>query len=212
MDRFQSRGGCDLSSHCHSPGAADADGHRSHEQSDTEQGRQGSKRDHTTANCPHFDKTCRKCGKVCHLAHACRSSGPDQQPKAKGGGKEGKGGKGAGAVKTFWNCGEHGTCPPSVRRRRFLRSTITLLQGKSAARTPPSVCAGEVVDIEVDSGAEVSCLSASIGVDTYSLHETRLSMCGGHHIAAGGGKLHELGARILGLEAGDVRGEVVNLL
>ena len=36
----------------------------------------------------------------CHLAHACRSSGPDQQPKAKGGGKEGKGGKGAGAVKT----------------------------------------------------------------------------------------------------------------
>ena len=37
-------------------------------------------------------------------------------------------------------------------------------------------------------------------------------MCGGHHVAAGGGKLHELGARILGLEAGDVRGDVVNLL
>ena len=58
----------------------------------------------------------------------------------------------------------------------------------------------------------MSCLSASIGADTYPLHETRLGMCGGHHIAAGGGKLHELGARILGLEAGDVRGEVVNLL
>ena len=29
---------------------------------------------------------------------------------------------------------------------------------------------------------------------------------------AGGGKLHELGARILGLEAADVRGDVVNLL
>ena len=28
----------------------------------------------------------------------------------------------------------------------------------------------------------------------------------------GGGKLHEIGARILGLEAGDVRGDVVNLL
>ena len=78
-----------------------------------------------------------------------------------------------------------------------MRSTIRLLQGQSAARTPPSVCAGEVVDIEVDSGAEVSCLSASIGADTYPLHGTRLSMCGGHHIAAGGGKLHELGAGIL---------------
>ena len=48
--------------------------------------------------------------------------------------------------------------------------------------------------------------------DMYSLHETRLSMCGGHHVAAGGGKLHEFGARILGWRAGDVRGDVVNLL
>ena len=37
-------------------------------------------------------------------------------------------------------------------------------------------------------------------------------MCGGYHIAAGGGKLKELCARILGLEAEDVRGDVVNLL
>ena len=37
-------------------------------------------------------------------------------------------------------------------------------------------------------------------------------MCGGHHIAGGGGKVHELGGRILGLEADDVRGDVVNLL
>ena len=37
-------------------------------------------------------------------------------------------------------------------------------------------------------------------------------MCEGHHVAAGGGKLYELGARILGLEAGDVRGNMVNLL
>ena len=37
-------------------------------------------------------------------------------------------------------------------------------------------------------------------------------MCGGHHVAAGGGELHEFGARILGLEAGDARGDVVNLL
>ena len=71
---------------------------------------------------------------------------------------------------------------------------------------------GEFVDIEVDSGAEQSCLLASIGADTHPLHETRLSRCRGDHVAAGGGKLHEPGARILGLEAGDVRGDVVNLL
>ena len=33
-----------------------------------------------------------------------------------------------------------------------------------------------------------------------------------HHVAAGGGKLHELGARILCLEPGDVQGDVVHLL
>ena len=76
----------------------------------------------------------------------------------------------------------------------------------------PSVRESESVDIEIDSGAEVSCLPANIGADTYPVHETRLSMVGGHQVAAGGGKLHELGDRILGLEAGDVRGDVVNLL
>ena len=53
----------------------------------------------------------------------------------------------------------------------------------------PNVREGESVDIEIDSGAEVSCLPVNIGTDTYPLHETRLSMCGGHHVAAGGGKL-----------------------
>ena len=66
--------------------------------------------------------------------------------------------------------------------------------------------------IQVDSGSEVSSSLASIGADTYPLHETRLSMCGGHHVSAGGGKLHELGARILGLEAGDVRGDCCELV
>ena len=74
------------------------------------------------------------------------------------------------------------------------------------------MCEGDVVDNEIDSGAEVSCLPSNIGADTYPLHETRLSMCGGHHVAVGGGKLHELGARILGLETDDVRGNNVNLL
>ena len=76
----------------------------------------------------------------------------------------------------------------------------------------PSVCEGEIVVIEVAPGAEVSCLLASIGADVCPLLEARVGTCGGHHAAAGGGKLHELGARILGLEAGDVRGDVVNLL
>ena len=40
-----------------------------------------------------------------------------------------------------------------------------------------SVCEGDVVDIEIDSGAEVSCLPSNIGADTYPLHETRFSMC-----------------------------------
>ena len=44
------------------------------------------------------------------------------------------------------------------------------------------------------------------------MHETRHSVCGGHHVAAGGGKLRELGARILEFEAANVRGDVVNLL
>ena len=68
----------------------------------------------------------------------------------------------------------------------------------------PNVREGEFLDIEVDSGAEVSCLPASIGANTHPLHETRLSMCGGHHVAVGGGKLREFGGRILGLEARDV--------
>ena len=61
--------------------------------------------DHTSANCPHSDKTCRKCGNVGHLASVCRSSGTPQ-PKAKGGQKGKGGGKSANAVKKCWNCGE----------------------------------------------------------------------------------------------------------
>ena len=69
----------------------------------------------------------------------------------------------------------------------------------------PNVREGESVDIEIDSCAEVSCLLVNIGADTYPLHETRLIMCGGHHVAAGGGRLHELGARLFVLEAAFVQ-------
>ena len=82
---------------------------------------------------------------------------------------------------------------------------------KICSTDAPNVREGESVDIEIDSGAEVNCHPVNIGADTYPLHETRLSMCGGHHVAAGG-KLHEFGARILGLEAADLRGGAVNLL
>ena len=69
----------------------------------------------------------------------------------------------------------------------------------SVPRVPRMCVKGESVDIEIDSGAEVSCLPVNIGADTYPLHETRLSMCGGHLVAAGGGNLFELGARNLGV-------------
>ena len=75
----------------------------------------------------------------------------------------------------------------------------------------PSGCAGEVVDNEVDSGAAVSSLPVCVDADSFPLHETKLSMCGGHHMAARGRKLHGLGARVLGLEAQDVRGNVATL-
>ena len=37
----------------------------------------------------------------------------------------------------------------------------------------PSVLEVESVDIEIDSGAKVSCLLVNIGADTYPLHKTR---------------------------------------
>ena len=83
---------------------------------------------------------------------------------------------------------------------------------KICSMDAPNVREGESVDIEIGSDAKVSCLLVNIGADAYPLHETRLSMCGGHHVAAGGGKLQQLGARILGLEAANVQGDVVNLL
>ena len=83
---------------------------------------------------------------------------------------------------------------------------------KICSMSAPNVREGESVDIEIDSGAEVSCLPVNVGADTYPLHATRPSMCGGHHVAVGGCKLHQLRVWILGLEDENVRGDVVNLL
>ena len=173
--------------------------------------------DHTCANCHHSDKTCLKCGKFGQLAGVCQSSGTPQ-PKAKGG-QKGKGGKGANAAKTCWNCGETGhrssQCPKKKVHAVEESTTIsqvgsqdTMMFGsvgsycdvgsvsevtlqprgadeKICSMGAPSVREGESVDIEIDSGAEVSCFLVNIGADTYPLLETKLSMVGGHHIAAG---------------------------
>ena len=58
----------------------------------------------------------------------------------------------------------------------------------------------------------MSCLPSSIGADTYLLRETQGSRCQGYRVATGGGKSHELGAKILGLGAAANSGESVNLL
>ena len=99
-----------------------------------------------------------------------------------------------GAVGSYFDCGSVSQGVPERRGAGVEFCSVKV----------PSVCAGEVVDVEVDSGAEVSCRPESVGADTYPLHERRLSMCKGHRIAAGAGKLHEPGVRILGLEAQDV--------
>ena len=161
---------------------------------------------------------CATCVGVSHLASVCRSSG-NPQPKAKGGQKGKGGGKRANVVKTCWNCGESGPFGGSWQPRHFDVGSVSEMtheprgaDKKICSMGAPDVREGESVDIDIDSGAEVSCLPVNIGAETYPLHETRLSMCGGHHVAAGGGRLHELGARILGLEAANVRGDLLKLL
>ena len=194
---------------------------------------------HQRANCPHADKTCHKCGKVGHLGAVCRSAATTGGGGGKGSQKAPKG-KGKGSGKTCWNCNETGHVSAQCPKKKKVNAVddtgaepenqLALYDANNCAissyfdlgmvSAAEEICAvggamvetGGTFDIEIDSGAEVSCLPACIGADTYPLHETRLSMCHGYHVVAGGGKLHELGARILGLEAAADGGESVNLL
>ena len=141
-------------------------------------------------------KTCRKCGKVGHLASVRRSSGTPQ-PKAKGGQKGKGGGKGVNAAKTCRNCDESrhmsSQCPKKkvhAKKVHAVEASTTASQAgsqdtimvgsvgsyfdvgsvsevileprgadeKICSMGAPNVREGESVDIEIDSGAEVSCL------------------------------------------------------
>ena len=168
-----------------------------------------------------LEKTCRKCGKVGHVVSVCRSSGTPE-PKAKGGQKGKGGGKGANDAKTFWNCGENGhmssRCPK--KKVHSVEESTTASQAGSSQDTIMVGSVGSCFDVgsvsevtleprgadekicsmsasNVREGESV-CLPANIDADTYPLHETRVSVCGGHHVAAGGGELPGLGAVVVG--------------
>ena len=101
----------------------------------------------------------------------CRSSGAPQ-PKAKAVRKvkwSSQDGIMVGSVGSYFDVG-------SV-------SEVTLeprgADEKICSMGAPNMREGGSVDIEIDSGAEVSCLPVNIGADTCPLHKSRLSMCGG---------------------------------
>ena len=173
--------------------------------------------DHTPANFPHFDKACRKCGKVGHLASACRSAGTAGPPQSQR--------RQRVSVTKCWTCGEtvHLSYQCSKKNVHAVQESGTVSPGSQETTMIGAI--GSYFDLgsvreEINElrGAgeeicsDVSCLPANIGPDTCPLHGTWLSMCGGHHVAASGGKSYGLGARILGLEAGGVRGNMANLL
>ena len=149
--------------------------------------------DHTSANCLHFDKTFRKSGKVGHVANACRLMEQHNRRQTEPA-RRARGGNSAGTVKTCWNCGKNGHMSSQCPKRKV--HAVEELTTASQAGSLGSVSEG--IPEPRGAGAEMWCvgvpsvrshrslLPASIGADTYPLHETRHSM----HVAAGGGMLH----------------------
>ena len=172
--------------------------------------------DHTSAHCPHSDKTfrrptavrrAREVAKVRMLskhfglvvrADTCRRNAPRRRSLR----VRSQDTNMVGSVESYFDVGS--VSEVTIEPRGAGENICSMYA--------PNAREGESVDIDIDSGVEVSCFLLNIGADTYPLHETRLSMCGGHRVAAGGGKLYELGASILGLEAANVQSDVVNLL
>ena len=151
--------------------------------------------EHTSANCPHSDKTCRKCGNVGHLqvrADQLDRNNPSQRvtasrarvakvrvlPKRESGHLSSQCPKKKvhavdESAATASVAGSQETVMVGAIGSYFDLESVSEwsleLRGENegiCSVGTASVCEGDVVDIEIDSGAEVSRLPSNIGADT----------------------------------------------